>query len=557
MTADGQIPPELPTHSLWQPRLTPVSSPRTEHAGVRAPFVHALVVRAEIVILVATLVTGLGAWGVGVRSVGYDYDEVRYAHSVWLTAQGLRPYHDFLDCHPPYFALLSPIFRIYPNDPSTALWTLRLVGAIGNLLFLGGLAALGARSLPSARHWAFIAVAVIAFQPAILQFLVEFRIDGWGYALAVWSIYRYRRLGRGTYRGFELIVLTGIASFLLCPKLALLPPLVIGFDAVLGWDSVRSGVRSAMAYLVGTIVAIGLFAVYLTWHGIEFGRTFQSVVSYNAISNANLGLRYGLLRSIIAQKALSLAIAGGVISAVAYGCRVRSLPDGYDSALAVWLVLQALLVAYPYKQYYAPWFLFASGFLVYLGRDMANLLRIARVMVLLTVCGMTVVADWKLAERWSDLTLAQKDQSLIKWMNRVTRPGDRVVAAPPLHPIDRFDSFFVWFNTLDRSGFDSERILEQLPVYKKSVTLERFREELEDHPPALVVLSGDWRIVPYTGGQREALADLVRKGGYVAVTVGKARFALRPDRFQAAKRDGLLEAVGRRLTGLPWLVTHP
>jgi hypothetical protein len=293
------------------------------------------------------------------------------------------------------------------------------------------------------------------------------------------------------------------------------------------------------------------FALYLAWHGIGLGRTFQSVVSYNAISNSNMGVRYGLLRSIITQKAVSLAIVGGVMSAVARRWRVRSLPDGYESALAVWLVLQALLVAYPYKQYYAPWFLFASGFLVYLYRDVAILLGNVRVLVLLTVCGLTVVADLRTAERWSDLAIAQKDQALFKWMNLVTRPGDRVVASSPLHPIDRFDSFFIWFNTLDRHGFDSERILGQMPIYRTAITSERFREELENHPPALVVLSGDWRIVPYTGGQRQALADVMRTGGYMAVTVGNAWFALRPDRFQAAKRDGLLGTALRRLPGLP------
>ena len=124
---------------------------RRADAGVSVPFVQKFVVRAEIVLLVATLIAGIGAWGVGVHFQGFDYDEVRYAHSVWLTAQGLRPYHDFLDCHPPYFALLSPIFRIYPSEPSAALWTLRLLSAIGNLLFLAGLATLGARSLQIGR----------------------------------------------------------------------------------------------------------------------------------------------------------------------------------------------------------------------------------------------------------------------------------------------------------------------------------------------------------------------------------------------------------------------
>ena len=427
----------------------------------------------------------------------------------------------------------------------------RVVSGIGNLLFLGGLAAVAAQSLPSARHWAKLAIATVALQPAVLQFLVEFRIDGWGYACAIWSIYRYRRLAHGSYRCFELILFTGIASLLLCPKLRLLPPLVIICDEVVGRISVRTIVCSCAASLVGATIALGLFALYLAWHGIGFDRTIQSVISYNAVSNANQDNRYGLLQSIISRKAVALVVAGGVVSYVVYRYRNRLLPDGYEPALAVWLVLQALLVAYPYKQYYAPWFLFASNFLVYLYRDVANFLGCARVLVLLTVCGLTVSADLRMARLWYELAIAQKDRSLIKWMNRVTQAGDRVVASPPLHPIDRFDSFFITFNTLAQRGYDSERILGQLPIYRNSITSGRFREELDLYPPALVGLSGDWRIVPYTGGQLKALAELLRRGGYVAVTLGNARFALRPDRYQAAQREGLLEAADRRLPGLP------
>ena len=54
----------------------------------------------------------------------------------------------------------------------------------------------------------------------------------------------------------------------------------------------------------------------------------------------------------------------------------------------------------------------------------------------------------------------------------MTQAGDRVVASPPLHPIDRFDSFFITFNTLDQRGYDSERILGQLPIYRNSITSE-------------------------------------------------------------------------------------
>lgn len=48
---------------------------------------------------------GMAAWGVGVVFQEYNYDEMLRAHSVWLTARGFRPYHDFFECHPP---LTSP-----------------------------------------------------------------------------------------------------------------------------------------------------------------------------------------------------------------------------------------------------------------------------------------------------------------------------------------------------------------------------------------------------------------------------------------------------------------
>jgi hypothetical protein len=416
-----------------------------------------------------------------------------------------------------------------------------MLSTVGNLMFLAGLAALAASSVTSGRRWALLGVAVVACHPAILEFLVEFRMDAWGYALAVWSIYRFRTLPRGVARNFELGVLTGIASLWFCPKLALLPPLIIVFDQLLARESLRISVRAGVAYLAGAGVAAGLFALYLFGQGIDFERAFEILVRYNLVSNANLGVGHGLLRTIIHSGALLGVILAGVVGRMVDSLRHRSRPDAYEVALALWLVVQALLVAYPYKQYYAPWFLFASGFLVYFGRAVSDVLGRARVLVFLIAFALTALADVRTVRSWSDGGTAQADHRLIRWMNRVTRPQDRVVASPPLHPIDRYDSFFIWFNTLDRRGFDSERILAQLPMYRGYVTAGRFREELEDHPPALVVLSGDWRIVPYTSGQREALTDFLRRQGYLAVRVGNAWFALRPDRFEQARRDGLLE----------------
>jgi hypothetical protein len=383
-------------------------------------------------------------------------------------------------------------------------------------------------------------VAIVAFHPAILEFLVEFRIDGWGYAIAVWSIYRFCKSLRGDYRCFELGALTGIATLLFCPKLALLPPLVIVCDQVVHWESVRRAAQAAALYLAGFAVAAALFALYLAWHLIDFDRTFQMLVRYHAVSNANSGTR-SLIQTIAVAGPLAWLTVAGIVAWAFVHIRKRSWPGAYESALAAWLVIQAFIVVYPYKQYYAPWFLFASGFVVHLANVLSNVLGRARIVEIVAACAFTIPADWQTAVGWSRAADAQTQQLLIRWMNRVTDPEDRVVASPPFHPIYRHDSFFVWFTTFDTLGFDTERILAKLPGFQAYVTAARFRHELEEHPPALVVLSADWRFVPYTRGEREALVAFLRQRGYHAVQLGPAWFALRPDRFEQARREGLLE----------------
>jgi hypothetical protein len=503
------------------------------------------------VILILMIASGLAAWALGLLTRGYDYDEVMRAHSIWLAAQGLRPYHDFLDSHPPYFAILTPLVRINPRDPCAYLRWLRTFSAAGNLLFLAGVAAVGARSVADGRLASMLGLAVVACHPAVLGFLVEFRIDGWGYALVVWSIYRFRRLPRGVNRNFEFGVVTGLASLLFCPKIGLLPPLFVLIELLFARESVRGSIRLLVAYVAGAGVAAGLFAMYLMWHRIDFDRTFQVLVRYNALSNSNLSSRYSLLQRIVRIRVLPWVILAAVLGWIAGHIRDRSRLDAYEVALAVWLVMQALLVAYPYKQYYAPWFLLASGFLVDLWRGLSDLLGRGRVAVLLIACAITVLADFRAGRRWFEVGDAGRQQRLIRWMNRVSRPQDRVVAAPPLHPIYRRDSFFLFFNNFDPRGSDAASILAHLPPFEGHVTAGRFREELEDQPPALVVLSGDWRIIPYTRGQQDALIDFLRRYGYQDVAVDHARFALRPDRCEDARRHGLMEAVDGQLTAPP------
>lgn len=483
--------------------------------------------------LLATIACGLLAGAAGVYAWGYDYDEVLRAHSIWLASQGLRPYNDFFEVHPPYFILLTPLIRGQPDPLSI----LRIFASAGNLLFLAGLGVLGGSLVGvGARRWAWLGVAVVAMHPDILAFLVEFRIDGWGYALAAWSFVRHRRPGSGLGRQFELGVCTGIATLWFCPKLTILPALVVGFGESRDGLSLRRLVQSGGAYAAGVAVAVALFLAFLTWQGIEWGRMVQLLIRYHMVSGANAGFHLGLLGAVLGNRLLLGLILGGIAAWGLSCCRRRAWPGAYELGLLVWLIAQAGLVAYPYKQYFAPWFLFASGYLGFIGQGSATWLRRARAVPFLVAALAASLGAIQAAWGWVELGEARDQKKVIQWMERVTTGDDRVVASPPVHPIDRFDSFWVWFSTADPAGFDTERILARLPTYREMVSRTQFDAELERHPPALVLLSGSWRMVGYPEGQQRALEQFLPRRGYQVVTIGPLRFAVRPDRLDRANQ---------------------
>ncbi|MCA1686358.1 MAG: hypothetical protein LC745_10370, partial [Planctomycetia bacterium] len=376
--------------------------------------------------------------------------------------------------------------------------------------------------------------------PAVLRFLIEFRADGWGYALAVWSFYRFRGLTRGAYRFFELGALTGLAT-LVCPKLTVLAPILALVDPLLGSESWRQALRQWVAYLTGLAFAAGLFALYLGSQRIDPAWMFDLVVRYLAIHNASEDFGNGLLARLFDLRGLSLVVLAGVAGLVFDLARRRTRPGSYETALTLWLVTQALLVTAPHKQYFAPWYLFASGYFVHLGQGWPDRLRWVRGLFLVAACVVTAFMAIQTAQPWSLENEVGEQCRMIRWMNKVARPDDRVVAFLPLHPVDRFDTFYVCFNTLNSHGVDAERILSRLPRYQGHVTASGFRHELEAHPPAFVLVSGRHLYVPFPPGQVRALQDFVRARRYRDARVGSYRVLLRPDRFDQARRAGLID----------------
>jgi hypothetical protein len=494
--------------------------------------------RAEWAMLAVLIAVGLIAWGVGIVARDYDYDEVQRAHSVWLASQGFRPYTGFFEVHPPYFVLLTPILRSW-TDPCAALRALRLSSALGNLAFLGGLVALGGIAMPRAGRWVWLGVAVVAFHPKVLDFLIEFRIDGWGYALAAWSAVAFFRRPTSRWRFITFGALSGTATLLLCPKLLLLPPFIVACEVIRPPPSRRAALRAGAAYVVGLAIAGLLFALYVVFNGIALNRTDLLLFRYHTLSNAHSAYRNGLLRHIIATPLLLAPIVlGGFAWAMALVKR-RSLAQTYPAALGLWLLIQALLVAYPYKQYYAPWFLFASAFVILFGRSLDALWRPLGALAFVAACGTTLVGALGTAQLWLRYSAAREQCATIRALNILAGPDDRVVAPPPVHPITRRDVFFLWFNTSDPRGYDSERILESLGPYRRLVSAEEDQAALEAHPPAFVVLDAGPVAAAYPEGQWRALLEFLPRHGYRVVRLGPHRLALRSDRYAGLRNEGL------------------
>jgi hypothetical protein len=481
--------------------------------------------RFRYLALALVLIAGATAWGILITHCDYNYDEVLRAHSVWLTSQGLQPYHDFFECHPPYFALLTPFVRDQA-DSVASLMTLRLVAVAGNLLFLAGLATLARINGVGGWPVAVLGTALVAFHPAILEYLGESRIDGWGYALATWSIVWLLRSQR-TWRYAALGVGTGIATLLFCPKLALLPPMIFLIEQIRRRSVLRIALRDFAMYAIGAAAAGGLFGCWLAANGINLNLTFACVARYNSLYNFHSGFGRGLLHQIMAMPTLSLPVLAALLTWAVHCFRAKTLPAAYPLALALWLLTQALMVSYPYKQYYGPWFLFASGFFPFLYSTLESLARRTMFAVFFGLCGLSISLSAVSAHNWVQSHQLKNEEGFLRTLNEITNPEDYIVTVPPLHPIDRRDTFYLFFNTYDPAGHETEETLDEIPLLRHHVSEQRYREELKAHPPVLVILWPD----SYPRRQKAVLGQFLQENGYVKAMLEAVPVAVRPDRL--------------------------
>ncbi|MBI4678201.1 MAG: hypothetical protein HY748_11520 [Elusimicrobia bacterium] len=277
-----------------------------------------------------------------------DYDEYEHAHSAWAVSQGLVPYEDFHQVHPPFFWFaFSPVMRLIPQDFESLL-TLRRLEAVVSLAVLGLLLAAVGSELGGlgGTAAAAAALAVMFLQPSTVQAMAEFRIGRFSLALTLMGVIV---LGRGRdgpapwkrwlASGFMFSVAAAFDSKrILLPAAAVLVHLAV---------SRRLGPRACGKLLAavgcGAAAGIGLMACWALLQGVDLGRMTEQVFIYNGMVMREFSQQVSLAGEILEHARRQYLIVGVFLL-----CGMAALG-------------QTVFVAYPFKQYVAPVYLAWAG----------------------------------------------------------------------------------------------------------------------------------------------------------------------------------------------------
>jgi hypothetical protein len=443
-------------------------------------------------VMVAVLIAvGASTWINGILHRAFDYDEWVHAYESWLVSGGLKPFRDFFECHPPFaWYPLSLFFRVFGNSYNL-LFVFRFLTGIGHLVFLVAMlknVALSLRELPTPVRLpllpAAVAVAFIAMQPAIIEYLVEFRLDSWPNALLMIAIYRYRLRRADALRSSIELAALSTAAILCSPKLVMFVGL-FGVASVVVDD--RRLVRAG-GMLAGGLGMLGLGAGFLKLAGHNPVHVYRLALGYHSVLNAKGGFGHGVYEIVWSLTAMrNVVIASAIAWPLVAWRRLHRAP--FEIAALLFLVLQLRLVGFGYKQYYAPWFLLAITFLPYL-EVLARRMKLVHSLLLVAAVLFTFDSVMPVYRTYQDGSFVDDDIAARKNLEAtLVKPGHFVIASIETRPLFRRDAVYQHHNSYAPSGFDGTRVMQELKIepYSLEFTVEKARAEIEARSPDLII----------------------------------------------------------------------
>ncbi|HVV49196.1 MAG TPA: hypothetical protein VHO06_06040 [Polyangia bacterium] len=442
------------------------------------------------VLCVVLIAAGLAAWTCGIRHRYFDYDELEHLYALWRVHAGDRPFVDFFEGHPPFlWYLLAPGLPAYDLF-SFPLFPLRVLTAAGHLVFLlalGRNVALSfarlARPVSFPRAAFIVGTLVLAGNPSVIWYLVEFRLDAWPNALLLLAIDRYRRTAAPPLRAAFALAFVGTLTLLCTPKLALL--LVLFCLCSLAAGDARG--RRAAGLAAGTLAALLAGALFLRAAGLDLRLVYALCVRYHRLLGARGGFGHGMAAAILGQPPL-VAFAAAALAGWLLVARRRLAAQPFELSVALFLVVQPIVVPFGFPQYYAPWFLLAIAFVPWLelGLRQAPAVRRLAGTAALVLAGATLVVDLR--------TFLAVDQTapvvaFNAWAHARV-PAGATVAGDVAHlPIYRRAVFYHLADSRQPNGYTTEAALADLHLGELGarMTPAAYDRELEAGRPALIV----------------------------------------------------------------------
>lgn len=443
-------------------------------------------------VCLALLLLWAAAWSAGVLHRGFDYDEFEHVHVIWLIKSGLRPFYDFFECHPPFvWYPLAGLFRLV-GDSYALMFVCRSITAAGHVLFLTSLAlnvALSMRRLPDAGGpslptfvpW----MMAILGTPLLLSYLVEFRIDAWPNAVLLLAIYRYRTHPPHVLRSsVELGLLAG-AAICCSPKLIVFVALFVA--ASLAFED-RPLLRLA-GIVSGGAASLALATLILLALRLNPLDVYHMAITYHELLNRNGGFGHGLAEAVWSNKVPLAIIVAGVISWCLV-VRERVGSATFELAVLGFLALQLVLVGFPYKQYYAPWFVLGTAFVPYVGR----LLVRSKPLYSLALAVAILYAGANAWVSYRQFHVDREAQGMIErfqWLESMVPPRAFVAASmAQVPPLFRRNAHYHISTSFSPSGYDTVRVMQDMnrAPFSERFTEENYLRELEVAKPVMVMI---------------------------------------------------------------------
>jgi len=442
----------------------------------------------------------------------YDVDEIQHTHVMWRISVGDRPFHDFVESHPPFVWYLgAPLLRWAPS-PERAITGFRVLASISGILFLAlalASARAGQRSLEV--PWLLAGGLLVLSEKKNLDYFLEARPDSFAYSLlfAAFLLFLREKPERLLFR-YMIFAFLASTALLLTPKFVVLVVVFALADLVL----LRRTKDAALAALAGHAagIALALLAAlsFLRAAGIDPLLAYDLSIGFHERFLSTTAFSQGLLRSVREQPVQLACFLAGVASwlGLALARRVRS--TAFEIAVLSFLCASALMVPLPYKQYFVPWFALSAIFVAFAGAGLRTMGENVPRLALAGLLGFAIISGARAASEYRKFDQVRFFHDLWDLMARAARPEGRVVADPQWHPIYRRDVFYGWFSTFDPGGKGQEWTLREWNPrgIGARFTGEGYRSEIESRPPALIVTVGDGFNLPAV--QEEAVAEYVR-----------------------------------------------